>query len=503
MQMEDEIDLRKYIDVLIKNAWLVIVMTVLAALAAFVVSRLIRPPIYEATAGILIARTRSQVVFDPRFQTVDSDQVRSASMNEQARREALVALVRNGAIARQVAEQLKGELGRGERNPALLLQMVSGKLWESEESAPRGLYYTDFIAITAASSDPTEAALVANTWATVYEDYVNEVYRDRPESYTSVQEQVVTAQETYEQAEGALTIFVATNQIGTLSRLITEKQQTIDSLQSVRKTIFDQQVANGLQTLTSHYATKRKMERLLQDARALYTQVQAGGRGGAATSNPAIVMLKAEVFATSAGLPGEVLLQLETATETSAQQTDLEALIDVLESRIAELGEAIAEESVTLLYSGGYENHYGPVLSTDAAQAVPSDLVDEVPITQIIDELQQALQGLQAELSTEKATQRELTRARDLAWETYSTLQLKADELNIEAGMVDIEVRFASPAIEPIKPIRSNWQRTVFVAAALGCMVSVTLAFLLHYLGIEYNPWTPIRAFRRRLNSMD
>ena len=409
--MEEEVDLRQYIEVLIKHRWLIIAGTVLAALSAFVVTVLFIDPAYEATAGILIAQTRSQITFDPRFQTVESDNIGAsyyAAMNQQAHRQALVAMVENGAIATQVVERLEGELDAEERNPARLLEMVSGALKETGTGS-QAQANNDFIEIKVESSDPAKAAQIANAWAQVYVDYVNDLYSRRPESYISVQKQVITAQEIYKQAEEALTAFIAKSYIDDLNRLIAEKQHIIDSLQSARQTavttmideevkarsriiaayvnaqtqnqliafekeqegnrallssfmdaynqgresVFSEQVEDRLQTLANHYATKRKMERLLEDARALRAQVQKGGENGAATNSLAILMLKAEIFSTSASLPGQLQLQLELASGINAgagtQRADVEALIGVLEDRVAELEKMIEEESAGLL----------------------------------------------------------------------------------------------------------------------------------------------------------
>ncbi len=601
--MEEEIDLRQYIDVLIKHYQLIILGTVLAALAALVVSVLFISPTYQATAGVLIAQTRSQVTFDPRFQTVEGDlTARYAAMNQQAHRGALVALVKNGTIAIRVAEQLQGVLNEAEQRPAQLLGMVSGALWETQSGAQQ--VSNDFIAITVRSGDPAKATQIANAWGQVYEEFVNEVYHNRPESYTSVQEQVVEAKATCEQAEDALTTFVATNRLDELGRLITERQHIIDSLQSARQTamttmineevkaysqiiaayvsaqtqnqliafekeqdgnrallssyldayyqgrqaVFDEQVKNRVQILSNHYATKRKMERLLQDARALYAQIQAGGADGTATNSLSILMLKAEVFSASAALPGELQLQLDTVggldAGAIAQRADVEALIGVIENRIAELEQTIETESLAQLDNEGYEylSHSVPLSDTlsTAIQEQYSALFDlgdlaaltesispdnplasavaerseallqfkeletlaydvaAAPLTRVIDELGEELQSLQAELAEERAAERELTRARDLAWETYSTLELKADELSISMGMKDVEVRFASPAVEPIKPIGRNKLLNIIVAAVLGFVLSSGAVFVIHYVNPEYDPWRGITTFLTR-----
>ena len=440
--MEEEVDLRQYTAVLIRYRWLILAGTLIPALVALLVSAFLVAPVYEAAAGILIAQTRSQITFDPRFQT-DMDEASRFALAQQARRGALVAMVKSGAIASQVAEDLEGELSPEERRPARLLEMVEGSLWQQgAESQPQA--GSDYIAITVQSRDPAKAVRIANAWGQVYVEYVNGLYRDRPETYASVQKQAGIARETYEVAEQALVDFTAESQIGQITLAISDTQR-----------LLDQQVGDRHQRLSSHYASKRQMERLLEDARSLNAQVQASGADGAATNSLAILMLKAQAFSTSSDLPGELQLQLELSSGVnagaSAQQADMEALVTVLEARLGELETLIEAELVA-------------------------------PLPQAFDSLQEEMQGLRARLETEWASQRELSRARDVAWETYSTLQVKADELSIATQMGDVEVRFASPAVESIRPVGPNETRNALAAAALGFVLSVGVPFVAHYL---------------------
>jgi uncharacterized protein involved in exopolysaccharide biosynthesis len=117
-----------------------------------------------------------------------------------------------------------------------------------------------------------------------------------------------------------------------------------------------------------------------------------------------------------------------------------------------------------------------------------------------IDGLREKVRQLQVQLARAEAEQKELTRARDLAWDTYSTLQVKAAELGIAAEMMDVEVRFASSAVEPIEPIESGKvSSNVGLAAVVGLMLGVGVAFLLHYLDPEYDSSAAFGAlFRRR-----
>ncbi|RLC98999.1 MAG: hypothetical protein DRI77_03815, partial [Chloroflexi bacterium] len=67
--MEEEIDLRVYVEVLVRNWKWIAGLALVAAVVAFVASSFI-PPTYEATALAAITKPRYVMQFDPRFETV-------------------------------------------------------------------------------------------------------------------------------------------------------------------------------------------------------------------------------------------------------------------------------------------------------------------------------------------------------------------------------------------------------------------------------------------------
>ena len=71
--MEEEIDLRQYVEVLIRSWGWIAGLALVAAAAALGVSFLI-PPTYEATALVAVTEPRYVMRFDPRFETVNSVQ---------------------------------------------------------------------------------------------------------------------------------------------------------------------------------------------------------------------------------------------------------------------------------------------------------------------------------------------------------------------------------------------------------------------------------------------
>ena len=71
--MEEEIDLREYVEVLIRY-WKWIVRAALAAAVVALVVSLLLPPTYEATALVAVTKPRYAMQFDPRFEILNDVQ---------------------------------------------------------------------------------------------------------------------------------------------------------------------------------------------------------------------------------------------------------------------------------------------------------------------------------------------------------------------------------------------------------------------------------------------
>jgi uncharacterized protein involved in exopolysaccharide biosynthesis len=151
---DDEIDLRKYVDTIIRWWREIVLLALLAAvaggLAVFALS-LTANPVFEASSSVAIMRTFSDVSFDPRFRTMSEDTVEGAPTLGAARRGALVGLVESGAIAQAVIDELGDQLTADQQSPARLLELV-----EAELATPEGgrAGESDLIRITVTAESP-------------------------------------------------------------------------------------------------------------------------------------------------------------------------------------------------------------------------------------------------------------------------------------------------------------------------------------------------------------
>lgn len=302
--MEDEIDLRQYFDVLIRQWKWIVGLTVLAAAVALGVSFLI-PPTYEATALVVVTRPRYQLQFDPRIETLTQPQQPYKAYPELAASDDLVAQVVAATDGRQTAE---------DRELSAFRERLS-----AEAGADPSL-----VRLTASSDDPQQAQAVANTWAGLYVSYVNELYQQRSSDVAFFETQVAEANTTLEKAEQALVDFQARNPIVMVTLELSSTQMA----------------------LTDYLAAQRTIALVTQDARSLQQQLAAQNAGDPAALADELSALYLQVDALSTQTAAPIQLQIagggSLANRTVGEQTALlEALIQALQNKSAEIQQAI------------------------------------------------------------------------------------------------------------------------------------------------------------------
>jgi len=432
--MEEEIDLREYIEVMVRRWRWIAGITLVAVVTAAVVSFFLMVPVYEAKAGVVIVKSKSEITFEPKYRTLSEEELARAGLDIKARRQALEALVKSSSVAAEVIAKLGSMLEPEERDVGTLLGMV-----QTESDG-------DLIGIKVRGNDPKKIAAIANAWGEAYEKYVNELYGGRPQPLGNIRAQVAEARESYQGAEEALAKFLGDNRIEFLTREIEARQKA----------------------LADYYATKQGLDRLIADAKALREQQQKGGSSSPTANGLSILLLQANAFLASTSLPIQPSTALSPQPSTSLPIQPFTGLPIQLQLSLGQtIGlEASAEEQVQDL---------------DTLIAVLEARREELQSLISKGALQQEILQLQEQLEREQARQRELTQARDLAWETYQTLARKEAEVQVATQVTDTEVRFAVPAVEPKHPVAPKKKLNIATAGVLGLMVGVFGAFLVEY----------------------
>jgi len=134
-----ELGLRDYVRILARRKQLIVVVTLLIAVPAVVLS-LLKTPVYAGEAELLLQPRISETLFDP-----------------------------NSGVRADPARQVQNEIRILSSAP--VRQAVRAALGSAPKVSANAIGATDLIRVTARSSDPTRAAALANAYAGSYIDY--------------------------------------------------------------------------------------------------------------------------------------------------------------------------------------------------------------------------------------------------------------------------------------------------------------------------------------------
>ncbi len=400
LYFDDTIDVRRLVKTLWQYRRWIVALTFGAALAALLVS-LVLPPTYEATALAVMTPTQYKLQFDPRIETVVDP------VNMQM--DVYTGLATSDNVIQQVFSGLD-PLPVGIENIKGLRDMldVSGK---------NGL-----LTFTAKARSSQDAARVVNLWVETFVTEANRVYgTSDKEQLTFFQAQFADAGERLQQAEDALTQFVAQDEVSIL-------KNQLDALNSTQR---------------DYLATQRSLVVARQDVEALLTKLETRTENAPTDFADQMSALFLELRVFNGG--GNYPLQLQLSdpvtfsdASLSEQKQTLRAILDIIDSRLEELDTEL--------------------------QALEPQIL--------------ATQGELHETQLERARlEREVSLARD----TYTALAHKVDEVSIVTQDSVGQVRIASTALPPVKPASPRKLLNIVIGGMLGAMVSMGGALALEW----------------------
>jgi uncharacterized protein involved in exopolysaccharide biosynthesis len=218
--MNDEIDLRKYIDVPLKHWKLIVSITGIAVFIAGLVSFL-SPRVYEAKATVMIP---------------------------QAEQKTLLSLARSPHVATAVIEQLGDRLTPREQKTGSILDMVEARGSDS------------FLEITVRNTDPEKAAAIANAWTELYVGHANEFYATLAGPQQMLRDSAHAARIVYEEKLEAYEDFRRTSRIDELTQRISDKELLYNAM------LLREQIQSGPASAVSSKASSRAFVLLLANA---------------------------------------------------------------------------------------------------------------------------------------------------------------------------------------------------------------------------------------------
>ncbi len=255
--MEEEIDLRKYIEVLIHYWYWIVGLGVAAAVIAFAVSSFL-PPTYEAAALVAVTGPRYRLQFDSRIQDVPFDPNQFTKVYP--------TIATSDAVLLSVA----GEVDASQFVDVMDVQDLKDVL--NAESADSG----GLVILKAGSRDPQAAAGLANVWAEQFVVQLNILYGG-DEDISRMETQLAEAKTALEGADQALTAFRREFGFGCSS--VSELGRTAEDSGTVG---IARQLEAKTRLLSQYEIRSDQIGQLLQEARAVQAQVEVG-------TSPAVV----------------------------------------------------------------------------------------------------------------------------------------------------------------------------------------------------------------------
>lgn len=541
--MEQEIDLRKYIDTILHWWWLAAVLAMLCGIVVLVYSLLI-PDLYTARAGLLYLPTRASISLGSEFMSSTGDDLptgsSSAVVNDSLTRRyaSMVNMVKSLEIAKEVKTILGDDLPEEIRSARALLEIVNGSV-----ANVGGIGESDTIQIMVTYTDPVLAARIANAWAVLYEDYVNAIYGDASYSpFADIDAELIAARDAYDKAQETLVVFMREEDISSeLSRHIEEDLGVIRSLYTGRQlsymdVITAQNTAQhamfnysviaatnaNLKMYNEHwndfideynraYDRRRRYINALEDLEIMRTQLLAGGESSAATNGMALQAIKARIAnIDSVFWLGTIDVQIDSMSDLYGDQTveqqlaDLEAIVDSVEAEITRLDTAI-EDIETLIFQGDM-NTFMETLSPESLDKTAASATDallrmqewngllqysdvlEVPYTSEIARLEDRVRENKAEFEALNGRYNILEQERNLALATYRNLVSKQQEVKVAAATGSSDLLFVVEAVPPVNPSSPGGLTRSVIAAVSGALVGVIGGFLLDYLNFDSTP---------------
>lgn len=214
--MDEEIDLRQYLNVLWRRRHTIAVVTLAAVLAAGVFSFL-SPPVYETKAIVLVSKPSFQVGTPP--DPSNPGLKIGAILVSELPTETLVAYAKSPMITRKVVGKVSAGAVRN--------------LTFAEELSAQVVRNTNLVELKVRGSDPERAVMIANKWAAVVTTQSESLFStEAQQSYAFFDARLSETKARLEAAEEAVRKFNASSKIGVLQARLNAVTGQIAAYQS-------------------------------------------------------------------------------------------------------------------------------------------------------------------------------------------------------------------------------------------------------------------------------
>ena len=374
--MEDEIDLRVYINMLMRHWRVIAAVTLLAGIVALTVSS-VQPVKYQANALVLITRPLYQFQFSQAIQNQPDNPYTQQALTGKA----AVDLANSDALLQQVLLNVGDALPADERNLFALRTMLNAKTGSDPS----------IINLKVTNRDPQRVADIANTWATLYVRQVNDLYGKSADQLKFFEAQLAQAKNDADAADQALVEFEKRNDLAILQAQLSAKQnalayylgmdESLVVLQQSVKNLRDQlarRPADSPSTLGDDLAQLMlQVSALSAQSSSLPIQLQMPSTGGLSDRTvgqqaayltdlaKTIESKQAEAKKQTAALPIEIKALQGQIQETSTEAASLTRERDLAQTVYTSLAQKVKETQISAQDASGSVRLAGSALAPE------------------------------------------------------------------------------------------------------------------------------------------
>ena len=206
---EEEIDLREYINVLLKRKGIIILIFLIAVITAALVSYFVLKPVYEASTILMISKPKYQVELEPKIQTQFTSEISIATYE---------SLIKDREIEQKVIDKLDLNQPPYEFTPDNLKRMISIE----------SIKNTNLIKMNLQAGEPKLAKDIANVWAALFVEKNKDLnLQESKEAQGFIEEQLQISDKNLTKIEEEIRKFDQTNNINAMDKEITVKLNKI------------------------------------------------------------------------------------------------------------------------------------------------------------------------------------------------------------------------------------------------------------------------------------
>ena len=446
---------------------------------------------YRAEAIVMVNPQTARVSVTGVSPADPSDTTNPIAVNN--RQGVLLGLVHQGEVVRAVLRRVGGQLNEKQRSLTWLLRSTDGELFE-----PQGRHnVSNLVRLETTADSQAKALAILDAWSEEYVRQMNRLFSISEELRGSIGKQLVESREAYNLAQRAFERHIERDRIDELEREIDKKTALIDLVQLSERQSEELRISAEQERLKKNYRQRGKLRSLLGDAQGLRDLIESGGEASVESNRLAILLLKAQAFASSTVLSDNLRLELDNLgaahDNADSQRADIEALIAALQGRIEQLGTVIADQSESLSNGASYG-------LPKAGRAIDSsvDMVANAPndrtSARLTARLTNDIQLMEGKKETIRAARENILLRRDQALNMVKILEQRTMDLNLRMIAADPRARLASPATVVVGG-RLGPFAVAILGGLIGLIGAIVVAFSLDSAGLR--PFLARRAISR------